>query len=206
MRKGIDNLVAGPITPYKENMNIQDLLEENNRLKSRIDELECKLAFFENHPSIAQGIKGETLVSRMLNAAISSHNASYDLNVKHKNLLLEIKFSRLNNAVRKRTTCETFRWAWSKPFGESGEKVYDRLILIGEKDERYIDKYKDPSCPYILFDIPYEEIMPLTIQTNAGRYRSIQLTTNPKTARSSASPLFDTYQVKIQDLELRYGV
>lgn len=143
-------------------------------------------------------------MARLVQGALSTHNASYDVAVDHAHLQLEVKFSKLNLADRRRGA-PTKRWAWSKPFGESGKKVFDRLILLGLKDGRYLADYLDPECPFMVFDIPYTEIMPFTIQTNSGKYRSIQLTTNPRTAGSAASPLFQRYQITTTELERRYG-
>ncbi|MGB5159185.1 MAG: hypothetical protein WBN77_17310 [Desulfobacterales bacterium] len=144
-----------------------------------------------------------------MKGAISSHNASYDVNLVNKNIFLEIKYSRLNNPVRKRkNNSRSLRWAWSKPFGESDQKVFDRLILIGEKGPKYHNLYKDIEleCPYIFFDVGYDEIAPLTIRANGKAQHAIQLTTDPRTARSSASPLFKKYQLTLKDLEASYGI
>ncbi len=126
---------------------IRDLRKENAALKKR-------LSVLENHPSMVQGIRGETIVSKLLNGEITKHNSSFDINLPTKGILLEIKFSALNDAVRKsKSENKTKRWAWSKPFGESGQKVFDRLVLIGEKDQRYHNLYENNNCPYIFFDI-----------------------------------------------------
>lgn len=191
-------------------MRERDLISENaalrkeiKSLKGGIIHLKNRLAVFENHPTIAEGIKGETLIADLIKGSITAGNSSYDILIENKTLKLEVKLSRLNDAVSSRAT-KTFRWAWAKPFGESGNKVYDRLILIGEKDQLCKHLYLDPGCPYIFFDVPYDDVAPLTIKTNRGRFRSIQLTSNPHTARSSASPLFKSYQVSLAELKKRY--
>ena len=191
-------------------MKAYDILAENRRLKDHVAQLQAeiatlkgKVAIFEKHKVLAQGIQGESLVAAWVNGVVTTHNASHDINIRGRTLRIEVKYAGLNNAVRGQ---ETLRWAWSKPFGESGNKIYDQLILVGDKDARYAAHYKEPSCPYVIFDIPFKDIMLLTIQTNSGRYRSIQLTTNPLTARSSASPLFTDYQVTMKELKRRYGL
>lgn len=192
-------------------MGNSDLIEvkkqlkiENAELKRKVATLERMVAVLENRPQSIHGLYGEAVVASLLKGDLSAYNASHDVQFENKKLRLEVKFSTLN--MPSKVTNKTQRWAWSKPFGDTGKKVYDRLILIAEKDPRYIDVYNDPSCLYIFFDVPFDEIMPLTIQTNAGRYRSINLTTNPATVRSNASPLFSKYQITIAELEKRYGI
>ena len=192
-----------------------DLLAENKQLRSEIEYLRTevallteRLALLDTHKTLAKGMRGESLVASWVNGVVTTHNASHDIELAGTLIKLEIKYSGLGFARRgiQAAGRETQRWAWSKPFGESGNKVYDRLILVGDKDPRHVGSYKDRECPYVLFDVPFDEIMPLTIQTNAGRYRSIQLTTNPKTARSADSLLFRKYQVTLGDLSERYGL
>jgi hypothetical protein len=94
----------------------------------------------------------------------------------------------------------TYRWAWAKPFGESGNKSYDRLILVGEVDGRYGYLGKDT----VIFDVPFDRVRPLTIK--CGRHLGIQLATNPLSSRvSSARPLFTHYQTTLEELEQRYA-
>ena len=171
----------------------EELRSENGELRQRVSQLEKMLAVFDRHPTLAQGIRGETIIARAINGALTSHNASCDVIVPSTNLRVEVKYSGLNDAIRGRITKKTYRWAWANPFGENGNKVFDRLLLVGEADTRNRDKYRDPTSPYVFFDVPFGDIMPLTITTNNGRFRSIQLTTNPLTARSAASPLFTMY-------------
>jgi hypothetical protein len=185
---------------------IETLTEEISRLKEENNKLREKVAFFENHPTIAVGIKGESVIARIVSGDRTIHNQSYDVTTNHKNLKLEIKFSRINNAVRSRITRPTYRWAWAKPFGESGEKIFDQLILVGEKCNNYMNLYLDAHSPYVIFDVPYHEIMPLTIQTNSGRFRSIQLTCNPHKAKSAAAALFAKFQLTAEELKKRYEI
>lgn len=189
---------------YKRDLLVENvaLRAEVKALKEKIEQLEQKVAVFENHPTIADGIRGETLIADLIAGAVVKGNASYDIQTGPKALKLEIKFARLNDAVKKLTN-KTYRWAWAKPFGESGKKVYDRLILIGGKDSRFYGSYLDTNSPYIFFDVPFAEIAPLTIKTS--RWPAILLTTNPRTAKSTASPLFRLYRVTITELSKRYG-
>jgi len=187
--------------------NNQRLREEITKLKRENQDLRAKVAVFENHPALSDGVRGESLISSLVNGTITSASTPYDVFVEHSGIMIEVKFSRLNRAVRGSTT---MRWNWDKPFGESGKKVYDYLMLIGEKDRRYLMLYLDRACPYIIFDIPYDEVIPLTIKSSRHKdgfsKRLITLTTNPQTARSAASPLFKKYQVTLAIIKERYGL
>lgn len=190
-----------------ETKNVR-LHAENELLRAEIHILKGRLTLLDTHQSLAKGMRGESLVAKWTNGSVTIHNAAHDVETAVGLVRLEIKYSGLNVAVRNRELGgrETRRWAWSKPFGESSKKKYDRLILVGDKDPRYIDQYQGIDCPYVLFDVPFSEILPLTIQTNGGHYRSIQLTTNPKTAKSAASTLFYKYQVSLAELTKLYGL
>jgi len=181
---------------------------ENAILRAEIHILKGRLTLLDTHQSLAKGMCGESLVANWITGSVTTHNAAHDVETAEGLVRLEVKYSGLNVAVRSREQGgrETQRWAWSKPFGESSKKKYDRLILVGDKDPRYADQYQGIDCPYVLFDVPFPEILPLTIQTNNGQYRSIQLTTNPKTANSAASTLFTKYQVSLEELTKRYGL
>jgi len=179
-----------------------DLLrEENEGLRSINYRLQEQLKVLEADHRIQAALRAEAFVSRLANGVMTSHNDSYDVR-SSRGLRLEVKFSKLNLNDRRRAN-PTRRWAWAKPFGESGRKEFDNLILIGVKDDAYRHLYLDPGNDFIFFDVPFNEISPLTILTK--RYVSIQLTTNPQTAFSSASPLYSQYQVTARDLENRYG-
>ena len=78
---------------------------------------------------------------------------------------MEVKFSKLTVAVSKRKT-KTYRWNWAKVFGDKGNKVFDRLILVGEVHKECAYYYKDKNSPYIFFDIPYSEIMDFATKSN----------------------------------------
>jgi hypothetical protein len=185
------------------NQRIAELENENAELKKENRRLLRQILFLEEDKTISESLRVESLVARLVRGLLSSNSASYDVALEHRNLKFEVKFSKINIADRK-SGAPTKRWAWAKPFGESGNKIFDNLILIGIIDEQYRHFYLHSTGKFIIFDVPYDEIMPLTIQTNRGRYRSIQLTTNPQTARSAASPLFAKYQITSADLEARY--
>lgn len=182
---------------------LEGIEAENVKLKMENLRLLKNIQILEEDKTISESLRAESFVASLANGLLSTHNASFDIDIDQGKLYLEVKFSRLNVAARK-IGAPTKRWAWAKPLGESGHKQFDHLILIGITDSRYTHRYLDPSNKFVIFDVPYAEILPLTIQTNAGRYRSIQLTTNPDSAKSTASPLFVKYQITSKELEKRY--
>ena len=187
----IDNL---RLDLAKISQEVLSLREENTLLRKKVEIL-------EKHPTLAKGIAGETLVAKLLGGALTKKNATHDVSLERNGIKIEVKYSNLNLAVDYSTT---HRWAWSKIFGESGKKEYDRLLLIGDTDPRWREQYLDRESPYVIFDIPLNEAMPLTTQT--GRYRSIQLSTNPRKARSAAASMFTRYQVTLAHLSEKYGI
>lgn len=183
---------------------IAALRSENEALRSENEELRETLAFHENHPSISAGIHGERFIARSVGGVRSRGNGPYDVSVEAGNVRFEVKLSHLNSAAKDRRT-PTLRWTWARVLGNSGGNVYDRLILLGEKDKRYSASYGDQTCPYVIFDVPYSDVAPLT--TSAGRYRNIQLSTNPNVTRPDSArsrALFSKYQVTIEELKKRY--
>jgi hypothetical protein len=178
----------------KLSQEIIALREENAFLRQKVEIL-------EKHPTLVKGIAGETLIAKLLGGVLTNKNACHDISIERNGVRLEVKYSNLNLAVNISTTQ---RWAWSKIFGESGKKDYDRLILIGDTDKQWREHYFDLVSPYVIFDIPLGEAMQFTTQT--GRYRSIQLSTNPRKARSVAAPIFAHYQVTLAQLTERYGI
>ncbi len=101
---------------------------ENARLRDQV-------AFFTNHPCLAAGIKGETIVAQLLNRARTTGNASYDI---EGHIRLEVKYSRLTDNGN-----GVLRWTWGTVFGGGGNKAYDRLILLGDQNPNYSMSYMD---------------------------------------------------------------
>ncbi|HVF11065.1 MAG TPA: hypothetical protein VNA16_09700 [Abditibacteriaceae bacterium] len=92
---------------------IQQLQWDNAELRELIGELKEKINFFEDHPKIAAGIKGESLIVSCIDAALAGKNSSYDIHIEHNGLLLEVKFSRITIAD-KRNSSPTKRWTGGK--------------------------------------------------------------------------------------------
>lgn len=121
---------------------LEDLAQENKELRNGINLLEAELQFLRTHPTILQGIKGETLLATLTGGAISKYAESHDISLPGK-ATIEVEFSKLNTPVKcAKTRC----WNWSKILGWKDKgKDFDFMLLIGEKDPRYLDQYIDSS-------------------------------------------------------------
>lgn len=168
---------------------------ENRRLRTEVEFLRC-------NPSIAKGLKGESLVAKLISAKHSKRGASHDLESHGESLLFEVKYSSLLCTISDRPLR---RWVWTKLFGEHGKKSYHRLLLVGDADPRFAAAYADPTSPYVIFDLPYEAVVELTGGVKPGRASRIQLTSNPSSVTSSrASALFQIFQISNLELKHRY--
>ncbi len=175
---------------------IRELEEENARLR---DELE----FLRGHPTIAKGLRGESLIARLVSARRSKRGAGHDLELSESELCFEVKYSSLLSTIAGRPIR---RWVWTKIFGELGRKQYHRLLLIGDADPRFSAFYADPTSPYVIFDLSYEAAINIAGGIKPGRSGAIQLTTNPLTVKSPrALALFREYQVSPSEFKHRYA-
>lgn len=162
--------------------DLQELAAENGYLKQRVARLESEIAFLRAHPAFLQGLKGETLVASLTGGELSSFAAEHDV-VVTGNVKIEVKFSKLHTPVAGSTTR---RWNWSKPLGWKDKgKAYDFLLLVGDKDTRFPNQYKD-SSPYVFFLLPRAHVLSVC---NSGRAigANVQLTTNFARAISPTS-------------------
>jgi hypothetical protein len=176
---------------HADNAEVVRLRQENETLRRRV-------AFLEGLPVLAQGIRGESLIAQLVNGKMTVHIAPHDVDTP-SGTKLEVKFSRLTTPV---PGCNTKRWNWCYPLGTRLTKTYDRLILVGEADERYAQHYMDPKSPYVMFDIPMDGVRALLKKENM-----IAITTNPSISRRSRrNALFDNYQVTADMLKKRYGI
>lgn len=181
---------------------LEELEQENAELRKQIAFLEQKVAFFTNHKTLAAGISGETLISQLVDGVVTSYAASYDV-VDRSGRLIEVKYSRLNTAAK---TSGTQRWAWGKIFGEGGAKKFDYLILVGDRDDRWKEFYKDKSSPFVMFCVPHSKVDELTMSMSGKRYRAIQLTSNPLRAKSRAASLYKKFQITRDELKEVFGI
>ncbi len=169
---------------------------ENRHLRAEVE-------FLRSNPAIAKGLQGEVLVAKLLSAARSKRGSGHDIEYRHQQLLIEVKYSSLLNAIGGRPIK---RWVWTKLFGERGNKRYDRVLLVGDADRRFAEGYADPSSPYVIFDLPYEAAVQVVGGLKPGRSGRIDLTTNPTSVLSRrASALFNVFQLSAAELQNRYG-
>ena len=167
------------------------LTEQENR------NLKAKVTFFSDVKWLADGLRGEQIVAQLLTGKLTRHNARNDFLLNGKNLTFEFKFSNRNLV---RSGASTYRWTRAHVLGADGRKRYDHLILVGEADPRFRKNYKDANAPYVLFDLPFDNVEALT-----ERFGAIQIITNPRgTWKSKAKMLYEKYQITKQELLAKY--
>jgi hypothetical protein len=173
------------------------LQEEIAKLQAENRQLQKRLAFFENHPAIAQGLHADSLIARFLGGDLTHPRSSLDLRMGE--LLLKIRFSTVKTPHA--NSLGARRWSW--PDVIEGLARYDRLILIGVPDNSFRKRYLDPGCSYVLFDLPYEDVE--SVSQISGPHRNIHLITDPQTAQFAFSGrLFTRFQITEAELEARY--
>ncbi|HEV7402612.1 MAG TPA: hypothetical protein VGO11_06800 [Chthoniobacteraceae bacterium] len=147
---------------------------------------------------LARAFAGERLISRLVGGTPTLYNAAHDVTVEVDGTRLEVKFSSLSEAFR---GAKTKRWTWHNPYGISGKKEYDRLILVGEADSR-IRALRPGADPYVIFDIPFERVPEILLPGCP-----IQISTDARTARAPrAKILFQEFLISVKLLEGRYGI
>jgi hypothetical protein len=161
--------------------------------------LEQQVSFLRTHKTLQTGMTGETIIAKAVKGAVTAYAGSYDVQIGEQQL--EVKFSTLLRSGL--LTGDSTRWAWLKLLGEGGNKKYDFLVLVGEKDLRWRAYYLDKSTPYVFFLIPRDEVASLMHQS--GRYHGIFVRSNPRgRRRSRADALFSAYQLSYNDLERKF--
>ena len=176
------------------NQEPDDLISENAALRERVAYLEAQLRFLSQHERLAAGIRGEEIIARIVAGELTGHTTGHDIDAA--GVKIEVKYANLSPVGP-----TTKRWQWQKIFGQTGAKEYDFLLLVGQADRRFTASYRDPSSPYVLFLLPYGEVMPLTVK---GNPRGIIVNSNPLSARGIAAELFRRYQTTIEGLEARF--
>jgi hypothetical protein len=167
-----------------------------NKLLWRITEYPQLIAEIEwLRSKVSPCVVGESLVATWVRGKHTDEGSESDI-VARNDIRIEVKYAILNAQGK------TKRWSWMKIYGEQGRKKYDRLVLIGDRDERYSSLYSDEGSRWVIFDVPFCDVRPLTI--DGGKWKLIQLTTNPETASSRASKLFSRYIVSESEIERRY--
>ena len=97
-------------------------------------ELEKELLFLKTHPTLSQGMKGETLVAQLTGGTLTKFAEKFDVMLSNA-ITIEVKFSKLNTPT---PGSSTRRWNWSKPLGWRDKgKSFDFLLLIGDEIHRF---------------------------------------------------------------------
>jgi len=159
-----------------KNCNLAMHLSEQIRLLERENaQLKKEVEFFRTTPTLAQGLRGETLIANLTGGLRTGYKDSHDVTVKSGDRL-EVKFSHLNMPNRSRTK----RWNWGKVLGSAQNKKYEYLVLVGEKDLRYEDQYP-ANLAFVFFLVPRSDVD--DIKTG----NDIAINTNLATARATKS-------------------
>ena len=171
-------------------------------LKSRLVVLEKQITFLSQHKTLAAGMSGERLISSLTGGSLTAHTASSDIKL-HDGRFIEVKQSKLTNPNPK-TGSIARRWQWQKVFGETNEKSYNYLLLVGEADPNHRAAYLDPDSPYVLFSVPHSEVSALCTAGTRGA-RGILLSSNPSKARGASAELYTRFQVTTAQIAHQFG-
>jgi hypothetical protein len=180
---------------------IEALSVENQHLKLRIESLQNEIAFLRKHPSFARGLRGETVAHGILGGGLTNKNASHDLTLADGRTV-EVKFSALNTPHLK-SNCR--RWTWKNPLGwKNQSKTYDYLLLMGERDNRFPEQYRDNDV-YVMFLIPYSYVIDIMVKSDFDG-GSINLTSNLIRHRSPRSQQIVSHRVYPEAVASQMGI
>jgi hypothetical protein len=181
--------------------------EDNNALRLRIRELEAERTVLKSENALLRsklgpaawridGSRAERFIHELIGGNRTIGSADKDL-ISASGIAFEIKFSNLNEAVPGRITR---RWNWAHILGSNRAKTFDRLLLLGPQDPQYRRDYNDSESPFVIFDIPFDEVDQLLESDN-----SIRINTNPTRFRRNTHRLLILhYQVTRAQLVDRY--
>jgi antitoxin HigA-1 len=149
---------------------------EIDRLNERILNLESKNVILENEnrnlrrrDSHAQGLRGAVFVAELTGGVLTRYKDGWDVRMAN-GTLIEVKFSRIHPQRR---------WTWDSLLGRNYTKIFDFLVLVGDKDERYDNRYPK-DLGYVCFLTPRSEVN--NIKNSWSNCQS--LITNPEKARA----------------------
>jgi hypothetical protein len=132
--------------------DVGHLIERIRLLERENAQLKKELEFFRRTPTLAQGLKGETLIANLTDGVRTGYKDPHDITVKSGDRI-EVKFSHVNAPNNSKTK----RWNWHSVLGSAQNKRYDYLVLVGEKDPRYEDQYP-PNLAFVFFLVPRSDV------------------------------------------------
>jgi hypothetical protein len=162
-------------------------------LRRRVIELCTKFVREFGQPqSKAAWIEAEKLAGEIMNgcAMPSSHPYDYKVSVSGKCHRIEVKYS---------TCSKEAKWSFNKIFGESGQRDFDILLMIGLADKRFVKLYHPDAelTGLVFFAIPISKVSQYCNQS--GRSQIIDMPTYPGNRRRKAAPLY-RYQIGAVEL------
>lgn len=182
--------------------DVKALQLENESLRKQVIKLEARLEFLGKHQTLARGMAGEKLVSRLTGGMLTVHTAPTDLLLEN-GIHLEIKLAMISRSSKGYAGGR--RWQWQKIFGERNGKSYDYLLLLGESDPNHMQSYREPGSPYVMFAVPYDSVLSLTTAGTPPGARAINLSTNPERARGISSSLYSRFERTSAELTSQFG-
>lgn len=150
-RKGTDQEPLR-LEVFLRNREIDKLRERIRLLEREIALLKEERDFFRRTPTLAQGLKGETLIVKLTGGVPTGYKDPHDVTVT-SGARLEVKYSHVNAT----NGTKTRRWNWHSVLGSANNKKYDYLVLVGEKDPEYHDQYP-ADLPSVFFLVPRSEV------------------------------------------------
>ena len=173
---------------------IEQLRKENQRLRAKLTEAKNKIISLqqqiETHSTMATGMQGEKHILDCIPATATIRNGIYDL-LTHDGQRVEVKTSKLVDAGEGH-----MRWQWGKVTGQSEDKDYDRIFLIG---------ILPPDAPkrYQIFDVPFDVVKEL--ETEGGKAaKQIRASVKFTSKCGSRRKLLEHFSVTEEELKARY--
>lgn len=166
------------------------------QLQAELDALRKTIYFHRTHRTLSLGLSGETLVTNITSGQQTIHTCAHDIELKNGQ---KIEVKTANLSVPNKSSPGGKRWQWEKILGQSGNKYFDYLILLGEVDTRYSDDYQFSPWGYVVFLVPFESIGILTTN-GVGGGKAIRLGSNPKRATGKGSVLYEKFQIDVNQI------
>jgi hypothetical protein len=140
------------------------------------------------------GDSAEQMVAELTGGTVVARKP-YDV-LTASGIRLQVKGSSLYKIPGKIKT----RLSWNRVLDSDPARAYDRLILVGEVDDRFAPLYRDTESLFLFFDIPVGRVLEVVVNKNKTE-KLIQISTNSeKNLTPQARLLFDVFQVTPDEL------